>query len=175
MSVVSSSIMGGLLGLSFALACWRRKREIDKDGNLCLRYFGPKYAFPLVAANFAGIGFYHIDDPMYLANPENFFIIFGFATLTFIASLHFVLYRVTLTQNSIERIQWPFKPLRYSIDQLTLIGQKRGEAVLHFSGEDTFKINLLLSGQNEFIEKLQASMLSRPINSFCRPHNSRRK
>jgi hypothetical protein len=167
-SVLSNTIWGGTIGLAFALACWRRKEEIDSDGNLCLRYFGPRYAIPLTAVTWIGIGLYHLHDPMYERHPENFYFLIGLAALSVLASIHFVLYRITLREKTIERVQWPLKPRQYSLDELTLIGEKRRQTILHFRGGDTLTIQLLLSGQPRFIERMQTLWVSRVISGTDR-------
>jgi hypothetical protein len=154
MSVISSTIVGGLTALAFGLAAWRRRKEVDAE-NLCMQYFGPKYALHLTALFWIGVLTMHMDDPMYLRHPENFYVGLAFIAFSLIASMHFVLYKIALTQDSIERRQWPLKPRRYSLNDLTSIKEKRGQTVLHFRGNDTLTIQLLLSGQIEFIEQLQ--------------------
>ena len=116
------------------------------------------------------VGIKHIDDPLYLRNPENFFVILGFVAISLLASLHFVFYRITLTENFIERFQWPLRPRRYPLNELSFIGEKGRQTVLHFSGGKALKIQLLLSGQVKFLERLQAFLLSQAGKKSFRPH-----
>jgi hypothetical protein len=174
-SIISVAIFGGLIGLGFALVCWRRRQEIDRNGDICLRYFGPKYAFPLSVVFWLCVGIYHIDDPEYLSHPENYFVNLAFIVLSLLASIHFVLYRITLKKSTIERSQWPFKPRRYSLNELTFIGEKRRESVLHFSSGKILKIPLLLSGQDRFIERVQESLLAHVGKRSSRPLVNNRK
>ncbi|HEX5806607.1 MAG TPA: hypothetical protein VFY31_09770 [Macromonas sp.] len=149
---------------------WRRAEEFDADGNICLRYFGPRYAVPLTVAFWVGVGLYQHDDPLYQRHPENFYVFFVFAALSVLASIHFVLYRITLKGEIIERVQWPLKPRRYSIEDLRLIGRKGRQTTLQFHGGETLKIQLLLSGQSRFIERMQHLLVAQASRRSQRSH-----
>lgn len=175
MSVLASALLGGGIGLATSLAYWRRRRETDASGNLCLRYFGPRYAIPLVGIAFLVEGIRHLDDPCYVENPENFFVIFGFVLFSLLASVHIVLYRITLKHGTIEQNRWPLRPLVYSLDNLSFIEEKGRQAVLHFGKQRKLKIQLLLSGQRDFLDQLQAILAARIRPHFARPNSAKQK
>ncbi len=172
MSVASSAIVGGLIGFAFALAFWKRNEEIDADGNICLRYFGPRYAFPLAVVFWIGVGIVHIDDPMYLRHPENFYVLLVFLILSIVASVHYTFYRIILTEDSIERYQWPLRVRKYSLNELSSISKKRRKSVLNFSNGKSFTIHLLLSGQVKFLERLQAFHTAQTLTNSNRPYSA---
>ena len=152
---------------------WRRAGETDAEGNICLRYLGPRYASPLIVAFWLGVGVYHLDDPLYQRNPENFYILFFITFLSILVSIHFVLYRITLKGKVIERVQWPLKPRSYSVENLRIIGRDGKQTALQFHSGQILKIQFMLSGQARFIEKLQQLWVAQVSQSSSRNHRSK--
>lgn len=89
-------VWSALIGLLGSLLHYRRDRELDQHGNPCLRYFVPRYFIPLSCIWWLVIAVKNLSDPFHQRYPENSVVEFGFATLSLVASLWFVPYRIAV-------------------------------------------------------------------------------
>ena len=171
MSILLSVLWGGLIGGAYGLLFWRRRKETDRDGNPCLRYFGPRFGFPVLACLALAIGVHEVTQQCGIGGAVFFLILFAFCAF---ASIHFAFYRMTLTQEQLVRSQWLLAPLHLQLKRLTFIGRQKQCYVLYFGNETSLKIPQWLSGQEDFIARLQHIMLAlRPPPSY-RPGRTRR-
>lgn len=174
MPALTNAIMSAIVAAPLGLIGWKRKKETDAEGNPCLRYWGIRYFSLLCLSISIGIAIYHLNDPMYLQHPENFLVIVAFIVASLVSSI-LAFYRITLKDNTLERLQWPFKPSYYFLSELTFIGEKRNYKILHFSSVKTLKINILMSGQTHFMERIQTVLLSNKTKQLqSKSRNQRR-
>lgn len=159
---MKSLLWGAFMGAMFPMLAWRRQKEVDSYGNLCARYFLLRFTMPLFIVFWIAVGIQNLDNPVYWEHPENFFCLCFFLLFTTLACIHFCFYKISIKSDVIERLQWPLQPLQYNVKDLTFIGKKGNQHVLHFHGDRSFAIPILLSGQAEFIDKAQKLILAHP-------------
>jgi hypothetical protein len=148
-------LWAAFVGILVGVVSWRRDCELDEHGNLCLRYLGPRFFVPLSGIVWLVVAVKNLSDPFHQKYPENSVIEFGFATLSLLASVLFVPYRIVLAPDGIERRAWPLNPLRYPLSELESIEERVSGFTIFFRGERRLKVTALLSGKKAFIDEVR--------------------
>lgn len=154
--MLNAMMVGAGIGLVGSLLHWRRDRELDAQGNPCLRYCGPRFGVPLVGMFFLFVAASNLLDPFHVRHPENSVIEFLFVAASLLASLFFIPYRVTFSGDSIARHAWPLPTLRFHIRDIEAIEEGEYGFVLRLSDGRNFSPSPLLSGQNAFLARVRA-------------------
>lgn len=173
-NILLNALWGGLAGLFLHFFLWRRKKESDRNGLPCLRYQGPRYGFLLTTCLCLWAGIHELEkhDCNGSVGLTLFFIL---GTISALIWIYHASYRITLTQNEIIRLLWPFSPCTFLTDNLIFIGQKKRNTTLHFNNGDQLTIQWHLSGQEDFLARLQQIMLTKSQPTFHRPTSARSK
>lgn len=148
----------GVIILLSQLMAFRRAKELDAQGRPCVRYLGFRFSMPLLAVFLFGLAISEYNDPFnhcYSGNLLLAYIPFGLAIFVCLYSVHCWNYCFVLEPHGISRLFSPFKPVRYSLDDLVAVEQpKPGITVLRFTGGRKVGIFMLLSGRKYFVEQL---------------------
>jgi len=156
---------GGIAGIGFSilfkLALWRRRQEMDQQGNPALRYFGPRFSMPIFALFVGTVGVMELLNPINYRYSGNLIILaytpLAIAVLILVLSIYYWTYRMTLKADVIERVIWPLPFSRYALNDLVSIEDNRpGNSVLKFSDGRQLVINGMLSGQTQFLDRLKS-------------------
>ena len=153
----------------------RRDSEIDKDGNPCVRYLGPRFGMPLIGLVAMVVGLVELNDPVNYRYSGNLlmlaYIPLSLSFLIFCSSVYFWNFKITLGEEDITSAFWPFQSKRYKLNNLTSlrenkVGKNSSNYILQFSEGQHLNISGLLSGQSYFISTLKtivkASQLTNP-------------
>ena len=140
----------------------KRKKEIDGLGRATLRFYGPA-----AAIFFSALFFLYTAGSRYATAPRSVRVAdvsleLFIASLGFLVAIWFFAMKVTITQNAIEQTWWPLPSMRYLLAQLERI-ERQQFVVAYFSNGRKFGILPFTSGQQYFLERLEAQLTSNDV------------
>jgi hypothetical protein len=157
---VISALAVFLTAATLGLAAWRRPREVDDWGNPCMRFFGPRFALPIVGFFFLALGLYGVNDPANYRDAGDLLILayapIAISFAIFAVSMSCATYRVSLRIDAIERAGWPFSASSYPLKDFKSMEDRGQSIVIGFVDGRELKLSGFLSGRAYFLARLTA-------------------
>ncbi len=138
----------------FILHSFKRNREIDRDGNPTLRFYGPALAIFIVGITFTYLSYRPLLGVKEFSSTGDASTALSFAGVCVFVSVFFFFCKTILTEKSIIT-NYVFFKSSYDLVDFERIEDDRYH-LLHFSGNRKVAILPFCSGQTFFIERLLA-------------------
>lgn len=152
------------LWLLAAAILWVRPKEVDKEGNIILRYIGAHYmslVLSLVCLSFGVVEWFDQSNHLYVGNLILFSYIPIFLSIVMLClTVYFWSFRITLRSDTIELHIFSLADIKYDLDELTSVLEEKGKYVLIFKNNRKLIIYQNMSGRESFIELISKRRLS---------------
>jgi len=136
------------------LNSFKRKREIDRDGNPTLRFYGPALALFIMGITFIYLYYRPLLGIKEFSSSSDGSTALSFASVCLFASIFFFFCKIVLTEKSVI-LNYVIYKSSFDLEDFERIEDDRNH-LLHFSGNRKVAILPYVSGQQFFIERLLA-------------------
>jgi len=152
----------------------RREKEVDKAGNPCVCFLGPKFGMLLCGLAALIVGLVELNDPVNYLYSGNLLLLayipISISFLIFFLSVYYWNFRIALGKDYITSSAWPFQSKRYNLSEMTSLRENKisknaSDYILHFSEGQHLNISGLLSGQSYFISALRTIVNSSQLTN----------
>jgi len=165
-SILTGALISGASSLVTSLGFYTvmrvRPRETDASGNPVVRFLAAPYIMIFCGLFFLIIGIYQWFSPLNHYFPGNLLIasyipcMIGFLVLAI--SVYYFKFRVTLTNDAIEVVRWPFPFIRFALADLMFIDETKQRTTLYFSYDRKFILySSMYSGYSYFLSRLKTA------------------